>query len=78
MYQAFRKRGGPVAGLIWVSVIFAAMHFHLVAFIPVFALSAVLCLLFETTGSLVPGIALHVFHNLVTLLIMFQVKWFQA
>jgi membrane protease YdiL (CAAX protease family) len=78
VYQAFRRKWGPLAGLVWVSVIFAAMHAHWVAFFPIFALSAVLCVLFESTGSLIPGIALHVFHNLMTLTLMFQVKGFQG
>ncbi len=78
MYQAFRRKWGTAGAVIWVSVIFAAMHAHWVAFLPIFALSSVLCVLFETTGSLMPGIALHVFHNLMTLILMFQVKAFQG
>lgn len=78
MFQAFRRKWGGVAAGVWVSVIFAAMHGHWVAFLPIFALSAVLCLLFHKTGSLAPGIALHVIHNFATLVIMLQVKGFQG
>lgn len=76
IYQAFQRRWGLAKGMIACSILFALLHAHWVAFLPIFALSVVLCLLFENTRSVIPGTILHMFHNGVALIIMFQVKAF--
>ena len=77
IYQAFRRKWVLANGIVVSSILFALLHAHWVAILPIFALSVVLCLVFEKTGSLIPGTLLHMFHNTVALLIMFQVKAFQ-
>jgi uncharacterized protein len=76
IYQAVKRQWGVLRGMVVVSVIFALMHAHWVAFLPIFGLSMMLCLIFETTGSLTPGILMHMTHNMVALSIMQQVKAF--
>lgn len=74
VYQALRKRWGFWRGLIAVSVIFAVLHAHWVALVPIFALSVVLTLVFEATGSLIPSMMLHMTHNLLALTVLLAVK----
>lgn len=76
IYQTFRRKWGIRNGILAVSFLFALLHAHWVAFLPIFALSIMLCLVFEKTGSLIPGTVLHMFHNTASLLVMFQVKAF--
>ena len=77
IYRAFRKKWGLWIGIAATSLLFAVLHAHWVALAPIFALSAVLCWLFEKTGSIVPGATLHMAHNLLTLSLMLGIKYFQ-
>lgn len=52
------------------SLLFGAVHFHAPAFLPLTILGLSLALLYETTCSLWPSIALHAIFNLATLLTM--------
>ena len=61
------KRGGLAAGIILVSGIFAAMHYHGPSFVPLFLLSATLCLAYWRTGSLWVCIVMHMIFNAVTI-----------
>jgi hypothetical protein len=74
VYQAVRKKIGARRGIVLTSVFFALLHFHLVGFIPIFILGVVLNVLFEKTGSVVPGTVLHITHNTLMLSITLQVK----
>ncbi len=62
------KRGGLAAGTVLVSLLFAGMHFHLPSFVPLFLLSAALCLAYWRTGSLWVGIGMHAIFNAVSIL----------
>ena len=62
------QRAGPVIGASVSSLIFAAIHFSLAAFVPLFTLGCVLCYLYHRTGSLYPAIAFHAIFNGVTFL----------
>jgi len=74
VYQAFRRKIGVVHGILLTSLIFAALHGHWVAFLPIFLLAVILNLLFEKTGSIIPGAVMHMTHNSVMLLITLQLK----
>ncbi len=64
-YKAFRGRFGVIPAMILSSLIFAAFHVNLAAFLPIFILGMMLCYLYEKTGSLVPSMTAHVVHNLL-------------
>ncbi|MCK5676149.1 MAG: CPBP family intramembrane metalloprotease [Verrucomicrobia bacterium] len=62
------KHAGLAKGTVLVSLLFAAMHFHLPSFLPLFLLAAVLCLAYWRTGSLWVGIGMHAIFNAVSIL----------
>ncbi len=63
LYAALRRRWGVRWGLLASGVCFAALHTTPVGFLPIWLLGVVLAYLYETTGSLVPSITLHILHN---------------
>ncbi len=64
----FVKRAGMSVAVIVVSVLFALMHFHLPSFVPLFMLSAILCLTYWRTSSLWTSIGVHMIFNAVSIL----------
>lgn len=72
LYAALRRRWSMRWGIIVSGGCFAALHTNPVGLLPIWLLGGVLAYLYETTGSLVPSITLHVVHN--TTLIAFL--WF--
>ena len=64
-YQAFRTRFGVRFAILVTAAIFALLHWHLAAFLPIFILGLCLASLVEKTGSLVPSMTLHMIHNLI-------------
>ena len=74
LYQALRKRTGVLWGIVLTSVIFAVLHVHWIALFPIFLLGVILNLLFEKTGSILPGVVMHMTHNMVMLMITLQLK----
>ena len=67
------KRGDLAGGTVLVSLLFAGMHFHLPSFVPLFLLSAVLCLAYWRTGSLWVGIGMHAIFNAVSIIALIMV-----
>lgn len=68
VFPYLAKRVGLAGGTALVSLLFAGMHFHLPSFVPLFLLSAALCLVYWRTGSLWVGIGMHAIFNGVTIL----------
>ncbi len=64
-YPAFRTRFGVRFAILITAAIFALLHWHLAAFLPIFILGLCLASLYEKTGSLVPSMTLHMIHNLI-------------
>jgi membrane protease YdiL (CAAX protease family) len=62
------KKLGLAGGCIVVSLLFAALHYHTPAFVPLFLLSLVLCLFYWRTESLWASIGIHVIFNAVNIL----------
>lgn len=62
-YQTFKKRFGYLRAAVISSGLFSLLHFNAAQFLPVMGLGALLCFIFEYTGSLVPVIVLHMFNN---------------
>jgi len=69
LYGGLRRRLPRVAAALLVGVIFGALHATtgISAVPPLIAFGFVFCLLYEKTGSIVPGIILHMLNNSVAL-----------
>ncbi len=67
VFRTLRRWGLPAATLV-SALYFGAVHQQIVHFLPIMLLGAVLALLLERTGSLVPGIVVHGVNNLVAVL----------
>ena len=68
LFPYFVKRVGVAGGTALVSLVFAAMHFHVPSVVPLYLLSSALCLAYWRTGSLWPSIGIHILFNTVTIL----------
>ncbi len=70
LYGGLRERFPQVAAALLAGLIFGALHAltGLSAVPPLVAFGFLLCLLYEKTGSIVPGIVLHMLNNSVALL----------
>lgn len=64
----FTQRVGLKISTVFVSILFAVMHFHLPSFIPLLMLSALLCFAYWRTSSLWVCIGIHMIFNSVTIL----------
>ena len=76
MYQAIKARSGIFWGMVITSLFFAVLHAHWVALLPIFVLGLILNILFEKTGSIIPGVVMHMTHNTAMLLLTLQLKNF--
>lgn len=65
LYPSLRARmpGGPFGAAVLVSLVFAAIHGNMMAFVPLFALAMVLAWVMERTNSLLACIVVHAVHN---------------
>jgi membrane protease YdiL (CAAX protease family) len=63
VYPATKRFCGPVGGVLFSSLVFAAAHGNVVALAPLFVLAVLLCLIYEFTGSLWSCIAVHFLFN---------------
>jgi membrane protease YdiL (CAAX protease family) len=68
LFPYLAKRAGLAGGTLLVSVFFATIHFHLPSFLPLFLLSAALCIAYWRTGSLWICIGMHALFNAVSIL----------
>jgi membrane protease YdiL (CAAX protease family) len=64
-YKALRTRYGVTVAMTVTALFFATLHMNVLAFVPIFLLGLFLNYLYEKTGSLIPGMAAHMTHNLV-------------
>jgi len=71
LYGGLRRRCSLPAAALVSSAVFAAVHLNWASFLPVTALGAVLCVVYERTGSLLPAMAAHGIFNLVTAVAVF-------
>lgn len=75
-YPTFKQSGFPRLALWGTSLIFAAIHLNLTAFIPLMFLALVLTLLYEKTENLIAPIVTHVMFNAVNFyLIVAPADW---
>ncbi|NLE67136.1 MAG: CPBP family intramembrane metalloprotease [Lentisphaerae bacterium] len=66
----FTRRFGGGAAIVIVSALFAAMHFHLASFLPLFILAVSFSLAYVYTGSLVVPVVMHALFNGVNLVMV--------
>ena len=62
-YQAVRRRWGRLPAVLLTALLFSALHANAAVFLPILGLGVVLASVFETTGSLVAPIAVHLCQN---------------
>lgn len=62
-YAGLRNNLGACGAAFVTAFAFALLHMNLTAFAPIFLLGLFLAYLYEVSGSLVPSIAAHIFHN---------------
>ena len=74
LLPALAKRFGATASVVAVSVLFAGIHGHVPSLVPLFVLSAALCLAYIRTGSLATNIAMHAVFNGVTVTLLFVIR----
>ncbi len=74
IYPAFKNRLGTVRAVVAVSVIFAALHAHGIAFMPILVLGLALNVLYERSGSIIPGAVLHMTHNCAMLALTLVIR----
>ncbi len=69
LFPALRQRtpGGAFGAAVLVSLLFALIHGNLMAFVPLFVLSLVLCWVMERTNSLLACVTVHALHNATSL-----------
>lgn len=71
MYGGLKNRIGAVFSAVIVSILFAAVHFSLPAFMPIFVLSLLLIAVYERYGDLRASMVVHsLFNSLMSLLML--------
>lgn len=63
MFPAFSKRLGLIGGALASSVLFGLAHMQANIIVYTFFIGLVLCFLYARTGSIIPGIILHMINN---------------
>ena len=74
MYSAFKKSIGIFWAGLLTSMLFSALHTHVVGFLPILILGMLLAYLYEKTGTLVSSITVHTIHNLSMVFFVFLLK----
>lgn len=72
LFQGFRQKYGWVRAILLSSLLFAAAHLELVAFIPTFLLGCVLAYIYHRSNSLWPSIMFHAAFNSFNLIAVFM------
>lgn len=78
LYSALKKKFAVPLSMFLTSLIFAALHMNTLGFLPIFALALVLVYMFEATGSLLPSIMIHCFHNCMIIVFLFLSRFFSG
>lgn len=65
IFPAFATRFGIVAGALLSSLLFGFAHLQLNVAIYTFIVGLLLCVLYRYTGSIIPGIAVHMINNYI-------------
>jgi membrane protease YdiL (CAAX protease family) len=74
MYSAIKKRLGVLTAALLSAAIFSSLHTNIVGFLPIMTLGVLLAYLYETTGSLVASMTVHIVHNSIMVGFVFFIK----
>lgn len=74
LYGAVRKRIGVIAAAFLTGAVFSLLHTNIAGFLPIMTLGVLLAYLYETTGSLVASMTVHVAHNSIIVAFVFFIK----
>ncbi len=70
LYGVLRRYIGRFAGLIFTSLLFAAVHAHLPSFVPLFVLAACFTVAYEWSGSILVSMTMHSLFNSLSLIFL--------
>jgi membrane protease YdiL (CAAX protease family) len=68
IYGVMRRYIGRFGGLIFTSLLFAAVHAHLPSFMPLFVLAASFTIAYEWSGSILVSMTMHSLFNSLSLI----------
>ena len=74
LYPLLKKRVGIIIAAIVSSLFFSTMHMNLGLFLGVFVLGLLFTYLYEKTGSILPGMFVHVMHNALMMALVMLIK----
>lgn len=74
LYGGLRPKFGALGAMIISSFFFTTLHFSIDAFVPILILGLSLAWLYERTGSLYPGIFLHMTNNALAVLTLLLIQ----
>lgn len=74
LYGALKRYISVFWSMLVTAALFAALHTHVVGFLPIMALGVLLAYLYEKTGTLVSSITVHIAHNLSMVFLVFLIK----
>lgn len=72
LYPTIRQSGFPRAALWGTSLLFAAIHLNLAAFLPLTLFAAILAILYEKTNNLLACILAHSIFNAVGVILLYH------
>ena len=72
LYPTIKQNGHPRLAWVVSSIIFALVHFNLMAVLPLTFLAVILTLLYEFTGNLIAPITTHSLFNAVNFFLLLQ------
>jgi membrane protease YdiL (CAAX protease family) len=70
IYGVMRRYIGRFGGLIFTSLLFAAVHAHLPSFVPLFVLAACFTIAYEWSGSILVSMTMHSLFNSLSLIFL--------
>lgn len=71
LYSGLKSKLSMLAAVVIAAVVFSILHPFPTSFLPIFAIGAVFCLMFQSRRSLVPSMVAHAIHNTVTFLMIY-------
>ena len=74
LYSAVRKRFGVLFGVLLSAALFSMLHTNIAGFAPIMILGILMAFLYETTGSLIAPMAVHIIHNSIIVGFVFFIK----
>jgi membrane protease YdiL (CAAX protease family) len=70
IYGVMRRYIGRFGGLIFTSLLFAAVHAHLPSFMPLFVLAVCFTIAYEWSGSILVSMTMHSLFNSLSLILL--------